>query len=131
MYVEVKDDTKNNSYEAIGLATYSNSTPTVLSYTSIFESLWTQTELYEQLKTHDKMQREFIDIAAHELRTPVQLILGLSQVLQSKIKNDEMEYQELLDAIVRNAKRLQELAENILDVTRIESQTLNLNKQHV
>jgi signal transduction histidine kinase len=77
------------------------------------------------------MQREFIDIAAHELRTPVQLILGLSQVLQSKIKNDEMEYQELLDAIVRNAKRLQELAENILDVTRIESQTLNLNKQHV
>jgi signal transduction histidine kinase len=125
--VELKDDTKSTSYEAIGLATYSNSTPTVLSYASIFESLWNQTELYEQLKAHDKMQKEFIDIAAHELRTPIQPILGLSQVLQSKIKS--MEYQQLLDAIVRNAKRLQELTENILDVTKIESNSLKLNKE--
>jgi signal transduction histidine kinase len=128
--VELRDDTKNTSLEAIGLATCSNSIPTVLSTASIFESLWTQTELYEQLKTHDKMQREFIDIAAHELRTPIQPILGLSQVLQSKIKTDNnMEYQELLDTIVRNAKRLQELTENILDVTRIESNSLHLNKK--
>jgi signal transduction histidine kinase len=126
--VELKDDTKDNSYEAIGLATYSNSTPTVLSYVSIFESLWTQTELYEELKVHDKMQKEFIDIAAHELRTPIQPILGLSQVLQSKIKNST-EYQELLDTIVRNAKRLQQLTENILDVTKIESNSLKLNKE--
>jgi signal transduction histidine kinase len=125
--VELKDDTKNNSYEAIGLATYSNSTPTVLSYASIFESLWTQTELYEQLKVHDKMQEDFINIAAHELRTPIQPILGLSQVLHSKIKNTE--YQELLDTIVRNAKRLQLLTENILDVTRIESNSLQLSKK--
>src|ERR687883_990309 len=88
LIVELKDDTKDNSYEAIGLATYSNSTSTVLSYASIFESLWNQTELYEQLKVHDKMQKEFIDIAAHELRTPIQPILGLSQVLQSKMRND-------------------------------------------
>src|SRR5436190_18335209 len=90
--IELKDDTKDNSYETIGLATYSNSTPTVLSYVSIFESLWTQSQLYEQvkeaheqLKMHDKLQKEFIDVAAHELRTPIQPILGLSQVLQSKI----------------------------------------------
>ncbi|HJT49206.1 MAG TPA: HAMP domain-containing sensor histidine kinase [Nitrososphaeraceae archaeon] len=127
MSVEVKDDTKDNSYEAMGLATYSNSIPTVLSYVSIFESLWTQTELNEQLKTHNKMQKDFIDVAAHELRTPIQPILGLSQVLRSKIKNS-MEHQELLDAIVRNAKRLQDLTENILDVTRIESNALFLNK---
>ena len=127
--VELKDDTKNTSFEAIGLATYSNSTPTVLSYVSIFESLWTQTELYEQLKAHDKMQKEFIDVAAHELRTPIQPILGLSQVLQSKIKNNNVEYQELLDTIVRNAKRLQQLTENILDVTKIESNSLQLNKE--
>jgi signal transduction histidine kinase len=127
--VELKDDTKNTSAEAIGLATYSNSTPTVLSYASIFESLWTQTELYEQLKVHDKMQKEFIHIAAHELRTPVQPILGLSQVLQSKIKNNNIEYKQLVDAIVRNAKRLQQLTENILDITKIESRTLKLNKE--
>jgi two-component system sensor histidine kinase VicK len=128
--VEVKDDTKDNSYEAIGPATYSNSTPTVLSYASIFESLWNQTELYEQLKAHDKMQKEFIDVAAHELRTPIQPIIGLSQVLQSKMKNDNYtEYQELLNTIVRNAKRLQGLTENILDVTRIESNSMQLNKE--
>jgi len=126
--VELKDDTKNTSVEAIGLATYSNSSATVLSYASIFESLWAQTELYEQLKVHDKMQREFIDIAAHELRTPIQPILGLSQVLQSRLKNSR-EHQELLDAIVRNAKRLQQLTENILDVTKIESNSLQLNKE--
>jgi two-component system, OmpR family, sensor histidine kinase VicK len=126
--VELKDDTKNTSVEAIGLATYSNSSPTVLSYASIFESLWVQTELYEQLKVHDKMQRQFIDIAAHELRTPIQPILGLSQVLQSRLKNSR-EHQELLDAIVRNAKRLQQLTENILDVTKIESNSLQLNKE--
>jgi two-component system, OmpR family, sensor histidine kinase VicK len=125
--VEVKDDTRDNSYEAMGLTTCSNSIPTVLSYVSMFESLWTQTELYEQLKTHNKMQKEFIDIAAHELRTPIQPILGLSQILQSKIKNS-VEHQELLDTIVRNAKRLQDLTENILDVTRIESNSLHLNK---
>jgi signal transduction histidine kinase len=126
--VELKDDTKNTSVEAIGLAMYSNSTPTVLSYASIFESLWAQTELYEQLKVHDKMQREFIDIAAHELRTPIQPILGLSQVLQFRLKNSR-EHQELLDTIVRNAKRLQQLTENILDVTKIESNSLQLNKE--
>ena len=128
--VEVKDDTRDRSYEAMGLATCSNSIPTVLSYVSIFETLWTQTELYEQLKAHNKMQKEFIDVAAHELRTPIQPILGLSQVLESKMKNDNYaEYQELLSAIVRNAKRLQGLTENILDVTRIESNSLQLNKE--
>ena len=48
----------------VGLATYSNSKPTVSSYASIFESLWIQSELYEQLKVHDKMQKEFIDIGS-------------------------------------------------------------------
>jgi hypothetical protein len=54
---EKTDDTKENFIEAVGMATYSNSKPTVVSYISIFESLWTQVDLYEQLKTHDKMQK--------------------------------------------------------------------------
>src|ERR687898_1792819 len=78
---ELKDDTKDNSYSAAGLSTYSKSKSIVSSYVSIFESIWKQTELYEQLKVHDKMQREFINVAAHELRTPIQPILGLSEVL--------------------------------------------------
>ena len=139
---ELKDDKIEDPYEAGGLATYSNNESIALSYATIFKSLWRQTELYEelkeskekleatneQLKVHDKMQKEFINIAAHELRTPVQPILGLSDVLISK-KGDIEQYKELLDAIIRNAKRLQRLTEDILDVTKIESQSLQLRKQ--
>jgi two-component system, OmpR family, sensor histidine kinase VicK len=137
LVMELKDDSKSTFYETIGLSTYSNSKAGILSYVAIFENLWKQSELYDQLKEaheqvkiHDKMQREFIDVAAHELRTPIQPILGLSQVLQSKLEKDKnTEYQELLDPIVRNAKRLQQLTEDILDVTKIESQSLQLKKE--
>jgi signal transduction histidine kinase len=81
----------------------------------------------QQLKVHDKMQREFINIAAHELRTPVQPILGLSEVLQSKATDEKQRI--IADIISRNAKRLQGLAEDILDVTRIESHSLKLRKE--
>jgi two-component system, OmpR family, sensor histidine kinase VicK len=132
LIIESRDDTRDNYYDAAGLAAYSNSIPIALSYASIFESLWKQGELYEQLKVHDKMQKEFINIAAHELRTPIQPILGLSEVVSSKIKNineDTEEFSQLLDVISRNAKRLQRLTEDILDVTKIESQSLHLKKQ--
>jgi two-component system sensor histidine kinase VicK len=128
--IELKDDTKDISYSAAGLSTYSNSKSTVSSYVSIFETFWKQTELYEKLKVHDKMQKEFINVAAHELRTPVQPILGLSEVLLSKKGNIE-DYIDLVSAINRNAKRLQHLTEDILDVTRIESHTLILHKEEV
>jgi len=81
---------------------------------------------YEKLKESDKMKSEFINIAAHELRTPILPILGISQILRSKVDDKEREY---MDVIIRNAKRLQRLAENILDVTKIESQSLKLNKE--
>ena len=84
-------------------------------------------EANQQLKVHDKMQREFINIAAHELRTPVQPILGLSEILQSKERDEEK--RRLVDIIFRNAKRLQGLTEDILDVTRIESHSLRLKKE--
>jgi two-component system, OmpR family, sensor histidine kinase VicK len=148
--VELKDDTEDNSYKAAGLTTYSKSKSIVSSYISIFESFWQQSELYKQLeesnkqlteanellKVHDKMQNDFINIAAHELRTPIQPILGLSEVLRSKLRRTGggggvgvAEGQEILDIIIRNANRLQRLAEDILDATRIESQLLTLNKE--
>ncbi len=126
--IETNDDYADNSYDAMGLTTYSNSKSIVLSYASILEGLWKQSELYEQLKAHDKMQKEFINIAAHELRTPIQPILSFSQLLRSEKSNNTKE-QEFLDAIVRNAKRLQRITENILDVTRIESHSLQLRKE--
>src|SRR5215210_5610613 len=81
---------------------------------------------YEQLKESDKMKNEFINIAAHELRTPIQPILGLSEIIRPKVKDKEREY---IDVIIRNAKRLRRLTENILDVTKIESNRLKLNKE--
>jgi len=81
----------------------------------------------EQLKVHDNMQNEFINIAAHELRTPIQPILLLSDALKSKIKDNEQF--TLIDVISRNAKRLRRLTEDILDVTRIESKSLKLHKE--
>ena len=79
----------------------------------------------KQLKVHDKMQEEFINIAAHELRTPIQPILGLTQVIRSDSKDAKQ--CELLDVTIRNAKRLKQLTEDILDVTRIQSGSLILN----
>ena len=83
----------------------------------------------EQLKNHDQMQKEFINVAAHELRTPIQPVLALSDILRSKIKDKEQV--ELLDVILRNVKRLQRLSHLILDVTMIESHSLKLNKHAI
>ena len=81
----------------------------------------------EQLKIRDKAQQEFVNVAAHELRTPIQPIITLSDVLVHKLKDSET--REIVDIIIRSAKRLQRLSEDILDITRIESGLLSLNKE--
>ena len=125
LMVELRDNSKETFVEAVGSAIFSNSKPTVLSYVTMFDSLWGQSELYEKLEAHDKMQREFINIAAHELRTPTQSILGYSELLQ----NDPGEQAPvMLKALTRNAYRLQALITDILDVARIEAGTLILEK---
>ena len=83
---------------------------------------------YEKLKESDRMKDEFVNIAAHELRTPIQPILGLSEIIRPKVNATDREY---VDVIVRNAKRLHRLTEEILDVTKIESQSLKLKKEEV
>lgn len=131
---EKKDDSKENFVEALGLATYSDSKPTVTSYFLIFESLWKQVVLYEQLKVHERMQQEFINIAAHELRTPIQSIVGYIELLQQDynlINDSERSTQDSLEALGRNATRLRNLTNNILDVSRIETGTLKLNKERI
>jgi signal transduction histidine kinase len=82
---------------------------------------------YEKVKESEKMKSEFINIAAHELRTPIQPILGLTDIIYSKIEDKEQH--ELLDIIMRNANRLKRLSDNLLDVTKIESQSLMLKKE--
>lgn len=125
--VELKDYTRHSSsFGIMGLATYSNSKATVFSYVSIFETLWKQTDLYEQLRIHDRMQKEFINIAAHELRNPIQPLVLSSESLKGSMPDEER-----ISIVIRNAKKLQNLANEILDITKIESNALKLNKEKV
>jgi two-component system sensor histidine kinase VicK len=125
LVIEQKDDSKMNFADAIGLSTYSNSKPTVSSYIAIFENFWSQIKLYDELKLRDDMQNEFMNIASHEMKTPTQAILGYAELLQSHPERRE----EMIQAIQRNAIRLQKLTSDILDVARIESRTLKLDKE--
>ena len=86
----------------------------------------------EQLKVHDKMQKEFINIAAHELRTPIMPILGEAEYIEHQFNDRKRKVvveNEQIALIIRNAKRLERLASDILDVSKIESQSLKLNKE--
>jgi signal transduction histidine kinase len=83
--------------------------------------------LYQKLKESEEVKDDFVHIAAHELRTPIQPILALTQLLRSQVNNAEQ--QELLEITIRNAKRLQRLTNDILDVTKIEARTLELYEE--
>jgi signal transduction histidine kinase len=95
----------------------------------------------EKLSLQSKIQRDFINITAHELRTPIVPIITLTELLYNKITKENKtqknlskeseKKQEFLEVILRNCYRLYRLTEDILDVTKIESQTLKLNKERV
>src|SRR5215204_72601 len=131
---ELSDPEADAFSKAFGFAIYSNSKPTVGAFKSFFELVWQSHEINEKLQEADKVQKEFINIAAHELRTPIVPILNLSELLYSNVKERQPELQEkemleMLEIILRNANRLHQLTEDILDVTRIESHTLKLRKE--
>lgn len=85
----------------------------------------------KRLEENDKLQKEFINIAAHELRTPVQPMLGIADLLEegfSKAGKDTIEITKAeVDMIIRNAGRLERLSSDLLEVARIESNTMHLN----
>ena len=134
LVTEVKDDSKETSYEAMGLACYSSSKLTVSGYASIFEALWKESKMYEEARIDNISQREFITVVAHELRNPLQPIITLSEALRSRESSswrtsDTTKEDEMLDVIARNAKRIQLLTQDILDITRIETKTLKIKKE--
>ena len=136
--IDVKDDNKENFIEAVGYATFHTSKSRTESYNFIFDTIWRQADLYESLREanknliysyqkleeHDAMEKEFINLAAHELRTPSQSIIGYSEMLKDLPERNK-QYEE---AISRNAERLYSLVSNMLSIARIESQTMRLNK---
>jgi two-component system, OmpR family, sensor histidine kinase VicK len=136
--IDVKDDNKDNFIEAVGYATFHTSKSRTESYNFIFDTIWRQADLYDSLREanknllysyqkleeHDAMEKEFINLAAHELRTPSQSIIGYSEMLKDLPERNK-QYEE---AISRNAERLYSLVSNMLSIARIESQTMTLNK---
>ena len=150
------------------VAVYSDNKSLAKNFGSLLDSLWNETEMLEsiivakdeltdlnkqlaeaneQLKIHSRMQKEFIDVAAHELRTPIQSILGYAELLEEdtiveetttvgregggvgEIRSNINAKRNSLKAVIRNAKRLEQLSRLILDVTKIENKSLNLRKE--
>jgi two-component system, OmpR family, sensor histidine kinase VicK len=138
LVLDLKDNLAEKFTDSVGLATLFKDKSNVMSYVTIVDAFWDQVQLYERikeaneqlslahqkLKTHDKIQQEFINIAAHELKTPIQPLLLSSETLRSSMPDEED-----VQIVYRNSKKLQTLANNILDVTRIESNSLRLNKK--
>ena len=128
LVAELKDDSKQTIAESIGFATYSNSIPTVSTYAMIFDIIWNQTSMYDRLKDHDRMQKEFMNAVAHELRTPLTPIIGLTRIVKDKIKNEDQI--RLLDIVLYNGIKLHSLSENILALTKMEGKLFNLTKEN-
>ncbi|HEV2138185.1 MAG TPA: HAMP domain-containing sensor histidine kinase [Nitrososphaerales archaeon] len=125
MVFETKDDSREDLYESLGITAFTESKSLGESFAVIFDGIWKQTELYEQLEMHDRMQRDFVNIAAHELRTPVQAIINYAELAKNYQEDREEYYRKLLKSVLR----LHKITEDILDAARIESKTLHLSKE--
>lgn len=81
----------------------------------------------EILRNIDKTKTNFIQISAHELRTPLTLIMGYSQMLEQDTKNNP-ELLSLAQGILDGSERMTDIVDSMLDVSRIDSNTLFLRK---
>ncbi|WP_148687702.1 sensor histidine kinase [Candidatus Nitrosocosmicus hydrocola] len=139
LIMEIKNLEEEKTTPVIGFSIYSNSIPTVLSYCSIFEMIQNQSILAEKLKHEGQIKDDFINVAAHELRTPAQSITGYSEMndelFEDFLKNNQnMTDKELAriiaklhqhhEIISRNTTRLNILTNNLLDVARFESNNI-------
>ncbi len=161
LVMELQDDTKDTFEEAIGLSVYSNSKPWVLSYVAIFENLWKQAELFDEIKRKnkdlekktkelrikkeelhslvnklvkdDKAKNEFIAMISHELLTPLVPIKGYTEMLlQPKILGEINENQnKAIQSIKRNVEKQESLVRDILDSYTIEVDKFTLSKKRV
>jgi signal transduction histidine kinase len=164
LVMELKDDSKDSIEEAIAYALLTTSKHITLSYVSMFNTLWRQSELNEliaeqnlelklknqelsqrqielqesfqylaevnkdltaanmKIQAHDKVQTEFINVAAHELRTPIQAIIGYCEMIESLPERSK----DYIVRLKRNAERLYGLTSDILDATKIEIGTLTM-----
>lgn len=146
LVIEKIDDSKEDFIDATGPATHSNSKPTVLSYISIFESLWQQTELYERVKesneklekanehllTTERAKEEFISMVSHELKTPIVPLKGYAQMLlRPQFMGAVNEKQKkAISSMLRNIEKLQALVDDVMDVYKLDLGKIKFSKSY-
>jgi len=146
LVIEKIDDSKEDFIDATGSATYSNSKPTVLSYISIFESLWQQTELYKHVKESneqlekankyllatERAKEEFISMISHELKTTIVPLKGYAQMLlRPKFMGAVNEKQKkAISSMLRNIEKLQALVDDVMDVYKLDLGKIKFSKSY-
>ena len=128
-FKEKKDCSVDSFSKLIESAIYTVGKETVMPSILLFERVWYQTKLIQNVKDSVNLQKEFVSLAAHELRNPIQPILSLSEIVQNKIKDEEQK--EMLNIIIKNARKLMHLTDDILDLAKIKEKTLVLNKENL
>ena len=118
LYVELKDDTKYTSYEAIGLSIFSSIRSTVISYVTIFETMWKQEQVYQELSELQKQvkSQKVINIELNntiaDLKHSIKPIVALSNVMRSK-EFDSEDQVEFVDIITKNARKLEKIVDDV------------------
>src|SRR5215467_14261596 len=125
--VPIQENKGNDELSLLGQS-FNSMVQSIKSYITTQDQLTSKLkELNERLKYKDQLKDQFVYTSAHELRNPIQPILGLSEFM--RYRNADEEGTEIFDIIIRNAKRLGGLSEKILDIQNIESRTLMLDKE--
>jgi len=120
LIIELKDDTKTSSYDAIGSAVFSNNKSLCVSYVSIFESIWKQAELYgeikklqNQIKLQKNVEKSYLISVARGLKAPLMPMTALAEIIRSK-NLDRDRQNEFIDSIIKNAQEIKETVDQMV-----------------
>src|SRR5215469_6228516 len=126
-FVPIQENKGNDELSLLGQS-FNSMVQSIKNYITKQNQLTSELkELNERLKYKDQLKDHFVYTSAHELRNPIQPILGLSEFM--RYHKADKEETEVFDIIIRNARRLGGLSERILDIQNIESRTLMLDKE--
>jgi two-component system sensor histidine kinase VicK len=118
--IELKDDTKTSSFDAVGLAVYSMNKSLTISYVSIFESIWKQAELFakvkileNQIRVQTNVEKSFLIALARRLKAPLKPLTALAEIIRSK-NFDKEKQDEFTETIIKNAQEINDIIDQIM-----------------
>ena len=130
---EIKDDTKKDYYDSIGLTIFIEGKSSALSYTTIFNSLWKQTEICQQLESIDEYKNEFLSMLSHELKTPLVPIRGYTEMLLNTQLFGKLNEKQIkaIQSIYRNEGKIESMVQDMLYIYTKETQKINISRKDV